>query len=434
MRSLVIRVRSRESGDTQTHSFQRSPVRIGRNDLNDLTLPFAFVSGWHGIIRFDYNEATYYDLGSTNGTILNGRKLSTGEALSLSNSTSLQIGQLDLTFIREEEATIAPISSSSPHRPSPSPASPPSPNLAQADSVQGSSSSASASFDTDDAIPRRKSESQETSEGATSFLNLSRIHATIRELREQYAKVQPTIDGWICTMEQSLQALSAPEQEAARAMTAREFPLSYPRSSTSSSSVGANPLVNPGSPANSGEANSIAQTIFSADFQPRSAEEKNQLNQRLCEVLDAFAKAFVELQRGQEQFGREMGVRAIKEFTPLHAAGDPTGVLRYLLDWREPSDGRVNELVGTFADLMIHQVALINGMMEGVRAMLFDLSPEQIESQVTSTWPVRSSHLWRSYVDTYESLTEDDRKISNAIFGQAFVRAYSEYGGQENND
>jgi type VI secretion system protein len=147
------------------------------------------------------------------------------------------------------------------------------------------------------------------------------------------------------------------------------------------------------------------------------------------DVLRASAKAFVELQKGQEQFGNEMGVRTIKEFTPLHAAGTPDNVLKYLLDWQKGGPHRTQELVGVYADLMIHQVALINGVMEGVRSMLARLEPAEIERSV-SGWAGKSAAAWKAFVQRYEELTESDRTISAHVFGPEFARAYAEVGGE----
>lgn len=76
MAPISITVFDAETGTTSEYSFTKSPVRIGRNPLNDLSLPFPFVSGWHAIVRFDDEAARFFDLGSTNGTLLDGDRKS----------------------------------------------------------------------------------------------------------------------------------------------------------------------------------------------------------------------------------------------------------------------------------------------------------------------------------------------------------------------
>ena len=58
MLPIVISVFDSETGTTSEHTFTKSPVRIGRNPLNDLSLPFPFVSGWHAIVRFEDDATT----------------------------------------------------------------------------------------------------------------------------------------------------------------------------------------------------------------------------------------------------------------------------------------------------------------------------------------------------------------------------------------
>jgi type VI secretion system protein ImpI len=80
----------------RTLRFSQSPIRIGRNQLNDISLQDPFVSEWHGIIRFDERSIAYFDLGSTNGTVLDGKRLPKNVATEISNSSRLQLGLIEL--------------------------------------------------------------------------------------------------------------------------------------------------------------------------------------------------------------------------------------------------------------------------------------------------------------------------------------------------
>ena len=96
MTAVAIRVFDSEGGTTTEYAYTASPVRIGRNPLNDLTLPFPFVSGWHAVVRFDASGAKFFDLGSTNGTLHNGRRVQAGEPIPIAGGVSLTIGKLEL--------------------------------------------------------------------------------------------------------------------------------------------------------------------------------------------------------------------------------------------------------------------------------------------------------------------------------------------------
>src|SRR5688572_30829483 len=100
MRPIVISVFDSETGTTSEHTFTTSPVRIGRNPLNDLSLPFPFVSGWHAIVRFEDDAARFFDLGSTNGTLLDNRRVQAGEPVEIQGVVSVTIGKLELRMSR----------------------------------------------------------------------------------------------------------------------------------------------------------------------------------------------------------------------------------------------------------------------------------------------------------------------------------------------
>ena len=86
--------------------------------------------------------------------------------------------------------------------------------------------------------------------------------------------------------------------------------------------------------------------------------------------------------------------------------------------------------MGVYADLMIHQVALINGLMEGVRGLLSRLSPQEIERGVTAGWATRAAAVWKRYAEKHQQLTGEDQALTSVVFGPEFARAYAEVGGE----
>jgi pSer/pThr/pTyr-binding forkhead associated (FHA) protein len=95
---MVIKVQLRDSqtGSETTFEFDQSPIRIGRNALNDLVIEDRFVSQWHGMIRFDDTGVTFFDLGSTNGTRFEGKRLTKNTAFSLRGPAPLGISRFEL--------------------------------------------------------------------------------------------------------------------------------------------------------------------------------------------------------------------------------------------------------------------------------------------------------------------------------------------------
>src|SRR3982750_2592124 len=106
--NVQVEIREPVAGTSRTLQFTRSPVRIGRNQLNDISLEDPFVSEWHGIIRFDDHSVAYFDLGSTNGTLLDGKRLARNVAAELGAPSRLQLGRLELVVLLQQPAQPAP--------------------------------------------------------------------------------------------------------------------------------------------------------------------------------------------------------------------------------------------------------------------------------------------------------------------------------------
>jgi hypothetical protein len=96
--SLRVRVEDAADGTVAEHTFSRSPVRIGRSERNDLSLPHRFVSASHGVVEFSPRERRYTDLGSTNGSVLAGELVPPHVPVALEPGAELVIGPLRLTF------------------------------------------------------------------------------------------------------------------------------------------------------------------------------------------------------------------------------------------------------------------------------------------------------------------------------------------------
>lgn len=68
---------------------------VGRSRLADLRMTEPTVSGEHAVLRWSGREWELHDLGSRNGTILDGRKLAAGERVALASGSVIAFGQAD---------------------------------------------------------------------------------------------------------------------------------------------------------------------------------------------------------------------------------------------------------------------------------------------------------------------------------------------------
>jgi len=86
--TIPIEINIKGKGLNKTYFFEKHLIRIGRNKDNDIVIPDSTVSGNHAIINKQGKEFTIQDLGSTNGVIVNKKKvkkqvLKTGDQIKL---------------------------------------------------------------------------------------------------------------------------------------------------------------------------------------------------------------------------------------------------------------------------------------------------------------------------------------------------------------
>ena len=605
MRALKVQVYDSQTGNTRNERYTRSPIRIGRHPSNDLCLSFGFVSGRHAQLEFNEQGGTFTDVGSTNGSTIDGRRVGTMESIAIYDGLSVTIGKLEMRFgweeVSEPHGVQHLVESGAPMR-TRSPRQPTQPIQAVSDAdlrgpgtirhvVEGEAPTGPPGLS--DSQPPSLSDSQPPLGGppslggggpppplgggppplggggppplgggppslggggpppplgggppslggggpppslggggpppslggggpppslggggappplgggppplggggppplgggappplggggppplgggappplggggppslgggappplggsppplggadpapslevaledpprrpgaeATGFVDLSGVHRAIRELRPAYDALTAARDQFEGALSSSLEKLPKTTRETAQAFLRREFP----------DMPGATPFAPPAAPetAASVDANhalaGFASALMGEVEPPADEEEAAAFLARIQEILQTTAQAFVEIRNVQARFGEEMGVRTIREFTPLHAAGDARNVLEHLLDWRRGGPERNAQLSAVYSDFMLHQVALINGVVEGVQGMMDQFRPSEIERGIGGL--NKSATAWKKYTERYVELVED-RGIAALVFGPEFARAYAEVG------
>ena len=83
------------SADGRTYPVAIGSTVIGRGDHANLRLPDVGISRRHARLDFDGGQVVLTDLGSTNGTMVNGQRIS---AVALNPGDMVQIGTTTLTF------------------------------------------------------------------------------------------------------------------------------------------------------------------------------------------------------------------------------------------------------------------------------------------------------------------------------------------------
>jgi predicted component of type VI protein secretion system len=347
---MVIQILFRDprSGSEKKYEFDQSPVRIGRNPLNNVVLEGNFVSGWHGIIRFDNTGTYYFDLGSTNGTCLEGKKLQKNTAIPILQPTRFTIWMFELI--------VTPC--------------------------------------TPGALPTHLQ--------------------------------QPSAIGTVTSR----------STEVVQAGAMPQTPSHAPGSPSRIVPVGGNRIPTPPPPSSS-------SVPFSAPARPSSQfpapdPARDQPSDRLVRclrIIGAFSEAFMGLKKGYEQFGSEVGVRPLSGSTPLHRARTSQEIVEYLLESSVDPDVCARDLNAVFADMGIHDVALMEGISQSVRVLLAKLDPNALDFKMgAGLWSgSKAKARWSEYVETFNSLLAEDSALHAEIFGEEFASAYASVAlGDEN--
>ncbi len=449
MLPLLVRITNTQTGETEHSAFASSPVRIGRNQLNEMVLNEPFISQWHAVVRFDEHKVRYVDLGSTNGTMMNGRRLARHVQVEVDSQTDLRIGPLQLAFAR---AQVTPDMYAAPRTTIF--------NLNTQAGDHGIGGGATMAFNPNEPATLEQSTMflgggvniqqqiqqyqqqaaqgvphQPTGAGLPGGVDMQQLVQITEQAKPYYEQYRRAWSQTLAQLRPQLERIPGPQREGMILCVCQQLPqlTKEPEFLEFVESLG----VRPAALGEVDPAEWIKRLGGGAAQLPPGAQVNTAIAmERVGAVLESYSQAFVELRKGYEQFGEEMALQLVQDPTPLSEAQSGEDVLRYLLDWTTDGGERVRELTRAFADLALHQVALLSGVMEGVRSMLHSISPQTLSGQRTQVlakaggggifeklFNFRKAGLWAKFADAHQRLTEEDR-FSREVFGRNFARAY----------
>lgn len=393
MVSLRVLVDDRQIGKHEERVFEKTPVRIGRNALNDLPLKSKFVSQWHSVVQFTPAAIEYLDLGSTNGTFLNGKRVTARAPIIVRENDELAIGNIHLSLRCEARQRAA----------------------ANEELPTGTTIDPSATAAARLAISAAE--------------KVSPAYEAYRAAWHEFHELMQTVVGGTPPHIQA-EALKVLQARFPEIANEREF-VSFKGSLGLPDESSAPAIASP------------AELANQLSLPGSSVRDGGELLRRVADVLDAFCSSFVELRSGLDQFGSDVAVRTFRDRTPLHHAEAGREVLHYLLSRDAAGSSRVRDLKSAFADMMIHQIAMISGVMDGVRGLLKRVSPGAVEANLAlhpvkmgpfrvkrGFWPFSVVARWRRYAQLHQELMEDDQEVSSVLFGKEFARSYGAAHGE----
>jgi type VI secretion system protein ImpI len=376
-------------------TFTRFPVRIGRSALNDLNILDRFVSQFHAVVELHEGQLMLRDLGSSNGTKVGGVRAPAHEPIAIASSGNhFSLGPLEI------DASIKEVSEEE---------EPPKSELPRHDILE-------------DSI-------------------VTTLHATVAFDNQAVAEARAKLAA-------AMQAAGSPATSGSNRPPGLSGTLMMSDSNVVRKMAGASPNAVDSREAKQRKLEQIAlQGVreISRALLPHAPplEEPEDLVRFLSktrDTIEVFLRSFVPLREGYRQFASQMHIQTGDKGTVaarIEAARDERELAQHLLDWTNRGADAHKAIEGTFADLMIHQLALLHAIMRGVKSLLDALSPRGVEAAFTESakqgktstgWgPWRFKALWRFYGAKHGDMDDGDKRIFAALFGPDFAESYKQY-------
>jgi type VI secretion system protein ImpI len=154
---------------------------------------------------------------------------------------------------------------------------------------------------------------------------------------------------------------------------------------------------------------------------------------RLRDALEVFLKCFCSLRDGYNEFRAEVLVKDRESLSSDRVAtAKDARELAAVLVGPTSAPEATRQVNDVFVDVMSHQVALLNGVMEGVKSLLVKLSPKALEDDFEKRgkpkggiFSSKYEALWRFYEEQHGDFAGEDKATFTIIFGPQFARAYA---------
>jgi type VI secretion system protein ImpI len=437
---LKLRITNTRDNTSLERTFDRFPVRIGRNPLNDMQLDLPFVSQFHAVLELNGQTLMLRDLGSKNGTLLRGAgRVPPNTVVDLA-ATNYEFAIVTLIF------QAAPLNAVEAAK---------EPATRKRHGTVLAMSSADATKLVGQGQPSHPSAAGMPAvvPGMPPGVDASaQVMAQVKPLYEAYRAAWAQVYRVVYNGAGQIDPVS--KAQLLRRITAELPALSGEIDFQRLAAHFGSPIVAPTAGAASKEEGVALQGLkeLAAWYLPggrplEGVPDIVAFLQKLQDTMDVFLKCFVPLRDGYKQFEKDMDIKktarpggALQQVpgTSVETARDPKELASKLLDYRDPTNEHTRTVESTFADLMIHQVAMLNGVMKGVKSLLTNLAPTTIERELDDPRSKKSSgllsnrykSLWELYTERHSDYADEEKEAFGVIFGKEFVGAYSQLAGE----
>lgn len=363
------------------HVLQKDRFFIGRSADNDIPLPDneKRVSSKHARLDRQGTSIQITDLGSTNGTFVNGRKLEPNSGVDLKDGDKITIGFYSLLVSAMEDdsgdRTMVLVD--------------PSRQLAHLVEELPIVYARHSSAPTD----QRKKLLRGMIQSMVNSVGPDNARSILTQLRSRFRSSEGTV---------------VPERTTAIRRKEVEDKVE-----DTFSQVGLRVM-----------SELSAQFVGEGKFE--TADQAELFGKQLANVLeltfDWISKSLRGRKEFEEQFSADLSMIFSKEKNPLKGGGGPGDMGRYLLDWRIPRDpkGIRDALDNAFKDLTMHQLGLLAGVQESLSAVLKRLDPKVVEQEgkVMGKGGFLASsekRAWKRYSEVFYEIFAENSKLFNEL-------------------
>ena len=434
---LKLQIGNSITNTTETLVFGQFPVRIGRNPLNDLRLQSGFVSQFHAVLELSGDSLMLRDLGSKNGTTLRSGRAPAHEVVDLTSCDGeFSISALSFKAVVEDIGDAVPA------------------QIPQRGLLLGGLGAKGVALQ-ETILCSSKDVAQALSTAAYPLATKAVEGASaLRSKIDAFRTSRATINSVLQTIAVEVASVPEEQRESLLAWSRENFP------GISEEPEFKRLVEHHCANVDTKDAESQVRRLeyvalqavreLSSLYDPRGAPlgaelEVVQFLTRVRDTLDVFFKTFIPLRDGHRQFKSEMDIPsatssraglAERAAASVGTAKTPLALAGLLLGSSDGQPAACKAVEGTFADLMIHQLALLSGVMRGVHSLMQELAPGTIEADLEvrhrksmtgfMLGPYRFRELWRVFVSRHADLTESEKQLYSHVFGQDFVHAYAQ--------
>ncbi len=405
--ALVAKVFDTQANQQFEATFERFPVRIGRNQLNDLQIDRPYVSQFHAAIDLRERQIFVRDLGSTNGTVYGGHRLVKDQPIDVTAVPEINIGPIVLRIALVEAQVKKPAAGQ------------------ESGNVLDMNESAGGA-----AVPARPKaippggedpfvrqvvpyiEAYRAAWGAVYRVVYDHLTRLPPELRSNYIK-RLGLEHGSMVLENDFQKIAQYYGVDPRQLGE----LSPPQAALAAISE-------------------ISRALVPGGAAPEDVAGVVTFARRLRDTLEVFLKCFCSLRDGYKEFEAEVLVRdrdsmAYDRATNRVASAKDAKELAAVLVGPSAAPEATRQVNDIFVEVMSHQVAMLNGVMEGVKSLLRQLSPKAMEEEFdkrgkkTGLFASKYEALWKFYEERHGDYSGEDKQTFLIIFGPQFSKAYA---------